>query len=348
MTHPYVLTRIETLKQKVLSGGSIAYDDALFLIDLENKEDVDALAKAAYEITLHFSGGKFDLCSLINAKSGMCTEDCGFCAQSIHFDTGVATYDMVDRETAFDRAKLMQSKGADSYCLVCSGDQLSDCDFEKIVDIMSYIIEHVDIDIDCSIGFLSKERAERLRQIGVRRINHNLQSSREFYPKIVTTHSYDDRLNTAKVVKAAGLELCSGGILGMGESRQDRIKLAFELRNLEPTVVPLNFLNPRPGTPLEGRAKLDTCEIIKTIAVFRFILPRAILELAGGREVNLAEYQYEAIKAGGNGLIIGGYLTTPAGSAERDRQMVREAGYALEPSESELSVIPAQAGIQEN
>jgi len=331
------IERIGQLKHKVLSGEKVNLEEARFLIALDDREEIDVLTRAAMQITQHFSQGKFDLCSLINAKSGMCTEDCGFCSQSIHFDTGVATYPLVDKETACKRAELMKANGADSYCLVCSGDQLSDLDFDQICDTLAYIKERVDIDLDCSIGFLDRKRAEKLREIGVRRINHNLQSSREFYPKIVTTHSYDDRLNTIRVIKAAGIEVCCGGIMGMGETREDRIKLAFELSEIEPTVVPINFLNPRPGTPLEDNTQIDPNELIKTVSVFRFILPKAILELAGGREVNLGSYQLDAIKAGANGLIIGGYLTTPAHDVEKDRSLIRDAGYDLEPSEIELS-----------
>lgn len=341
------IDRIQELKQRVLTGGKINLDDARFMIELEDREEIDVLTKAAMEITEHFSQGKFDLCSLINAKSGMCTEDCGFCSQSIHFDTGVETYPLVDKETALKRAQLMKANGANSYCLVCSGDQLSDRDFDQICETLAYIRERVEIDLDCSIGFLDRERAERLREIGVRRVNHNLQSSREFYPKIVSTHTYDDRLNTIRVLKKAGLEVCCGGIMGMGETREDRIKLALELAEVEPAVVPINFLNPRPGTPLEGAhlggaTQIEPHELIKTISVFRFILPRTILELAGGREFNLGQYQMDAIKAGANGLIIGGYLTTPAGEVEKDRNLVRNAGYDLELSENELAQTEAK------
>ena len=327
--------RILELKEKVIRGGAVTFEEAAFLIHLEGGDVIERLSDAAQEITLHFSGGKFDLCSLINAKSGMCIEDCGFCSQSVHYDTGVATYPMVDRETAFRRAKLMEENGADSYCLVCSGDQLSEADFEILCDTVAYIRRHVKIDIDVSIGFLDRRRAECLRALGVRRVNHNLQSSREFYPNIVTTHTYDDRLNTLRVLKEVGLEVCSGGILGMGETREDRLKLAFQLREIEPRVVPLNFLNPRSGTPLEGRPQEEVWELVKTVAVFRFILPRVILELAGGREHNLGGHQLRALRAGGNGLIIGGYLTTPADAIEQDRRLVREAGYSLPLSSAE-------------
>ncbi|MBI4430266.1 MAG: biotin synthase BioB [Candidatus Omnitrophica bacterium] len=331
------IERIREIKSKVLRGERVSREEARFLIHLEDREDIQDLTQAALEITRRFSKGKFDLCSLINAKSGMCTEDCGFCSQSIHFETGVSTYPLVDKETALSRAELMKANGADSYCLVCSGDQLSDRDFEQICETLSYVRQRVDIDLDCSIGFLDRKRAERLREIGVRRVNHNLQSSREFYPKIVTTHSYDDRLNTLNVLKEAGLEICCGGIIGMGESREDRIQLALQLTEVEPTVVPINFLNPREGTPLEGRPKIEPLELIKTIAVFRFILPKVILELAGGREVNLGDLQLDAVLAGANGLIIGGYLTTPAGEVEKDRDLVRSAGYELAPSDFELN-----------
>lgn len=320
---------VDELKQRVIAGGKIAFAEAQALLDMDVHDPLfEALLRASAEVTEHFHKGRFDFCSLVNAKSGLCVEDCGFCSQSMHYETGVATYPLLDREKVLLRAQAMEREGAHSFCLVTSGDQLSDEDFEKVIDALAYVKQQVSIDLDVSIGFLSDERVARLKAAGVRRVNHNLQSSREFYPEIVSTHGFDDRLETVRRVKKGGLEVCCGGILGMGESREDRLRLAFELSELDPTIVPINVLNPRPGTPLASAPPIDPLEVVKTIAVFRFILPKAVLELAGGREVNLGDrFQELALRAGANGLIIGGYLTTPAGAVERDRELVRRAGY---------------------
>ncbi len=321
--------QIDELKRRVIEGGQVTFEEASALLAMDAHDSLfEALLRASAEITEHFHQGRFDFCSLINAKSGLCVEDCGFCSQSMHYETGVATYPLLDREKVLLRAQAMEREGAHSFCLVTSGDKLSDEDFEHVIDSLAYVKQHVAIDLDVSIGFLTEERVSRLKAAGVRRVNHNLQSSREFYPDIVSTHSFDDRLETVKRIKKGGLEVCCGGILGMGESREDRLKLAFELSKLDPTIVPINVLNPRPGTALQDAPSIDPLEVVKTIAVFRFILPKAVLELAGGREVNLGrQFQEMALRAGANGLIIGGYLTTSAEAVERDRNLVRRAGY---------------------
>lgn len=320
---------IERLAERVTQGGKIAHQEALDLLAIEPASALfEVLLKASAGITQHFHQGRFDFCSLINAKSGLCVEDCGFCAQSMHYETGVNTYPLLDREKVLLRAQAMEREGAHSFCLVTSGDKLSDEDFDKVIDALSYVKRHVAIDLDVSIGFLTEERVARLKAAGVRRVNHNLQSSREFYSEIVSTHTFDDRLETVRRIRAGGLELCCGGILGMGESREDRLRMAFALAEIEPHIVPINVLNPRPGTPLADRPPIDPFEVVKTIAVFRFILPKSILELAGGREVNLGDrFQEMSMRAGANGIIIGGYLTTPAEAIERDRELVRRAGY---------------------
>jgi biotin synthase len=188
------------------------------------------------------------------------------------------------------------------------------------------------MNIDASLGFVTKEQAALLRDAGVRRFNHNLQSSREFYPQIVSTHTYDTRLDTLRALLEGGMELCSGGILGMGESREDRVKMAFELKRFHPECVPVNILNPRPGTPLENTPPMNPLEAVKTIAVFRFILPRANIKLAGGREGGLQAYQEMALQGGANGLIIGGYLTTEGNPIAKDFAMLKRAGYEVEHS----------------
>ena len=322
--------RVEHLKKRVLEGDGINYEEALELIHLEDSEDLDFLLEAAREITHHFNSTKPGLCSLLNAKSYLCGEDCGFCAQSVRFDTQADRYLLMEPEKVVEAAKRAEKLGAQNFCIVTSGAAPTEEEFEKIVLILERLSRESRLNLDASLGFITEEQARHLREIGLRRFNHNLQSSREFYPEIVSTHTYDTRLGTLRAVLEGGLELCSGGILGMGETREDRVKLAFELKPYLPHCIPMNVLNPRPGTPLEDQPKPDPAEILKTIAVFRFIHPKANIKLAGGREVNLTpEEQEQALKGGANGLIIGGYLTTSGNPVEADFKMLERAGFEV-------------------
>ncbi len=324
------LERIESLKKRVLEGGEIGYEEALSLIQLEEPQEIDSLLKAANEITRHFNSNQPGLCSLLNTKSYLCGEDCGFCAQSVRFDTQADRYGLMHPEKVVDAAKRAETRGAQNFCIVTSGAAPTEDEFEKILEILKRLAEETRLNLDASLGFITEEQARRLKKIGLRRFNHNLQSSREFYPRIVSTHTYETRLNTIRALLEGGLELCSGGILGMGETQEDRVKLAFELKPYAPHCIPINLLNPRPGTPLEDQPKPDPQEVLKTIAVFRFIHPRANIKLAGGREVNLtAEEQGTALRGGANGLIMGGYLTTSGNPVEEDFKMLREAGYEV-------------------
>lgn len=322
--------RIEFLKQRVLEGGEIDYEEALHLIELQDPDEVHSLLEAAHEITRRFNSNRPGLCSLLNAKSYLCGEDCGFCAQSVRFDTQADRYGLMHPEKVVEAAKRAERHGAQNFCIVTSGAAPGDEEFEKIIEILRRLAEETRLNLDASLGFITEEQARRLKEAGLRRFNHNLQSSREFYPRIVSTHTYETRLNTIQALLEGGLELCSGGILGMGETREDRVKLAFELKPYLPHCIPMNILNPRPGTPLQDQPKPDPQEILKTVAVFRFIHPRANIKLAGGREVNLTpEEQEQALRGGANGLIVGGYLTTSGNPVEEDLKMLRQAGYEV-------------------
>lgn len=321
---------IQTLKNKVLEGGEVTLEESIRLISVETPEEMSELLEAAREITRHFNSKEPGICSLLNAKSYLCGEDCGFCSQSVRFDTAVDRYGLMNPETVVEAAKRAEKKGAHNFCIVTSGAAPSDEDFEKIVEILAKLREETQLNLDASLGFITEAQARKLKEIGLRRFNHNLQSSREFYPKIVSTHTYETRLETIKALIEGGLELCSGGILGMGETREDRVKLALELKPHAPHCIPINVLNPRPGTPLENQPKPEPKEILKTIAVFRFIHPRANIKLAGGREVNLTqEEQAQALRGGANGLIIGGYLTTSGNPVEDDLKMLETAGFRV-------------------
>lgn len=321
---------IEDLKNKVLAGKELSHEEAMQLIGIEisDKENLDALLEAARQITFHFNSDEPGLCSLVNAKSYLCGEDCGFCSQSVRFDTRVNRYKLMSSDEVVAAAKSFEKKGAVNFCVVTSGGDLNDKEFDQVIEIYKRLTAETNMNLDGSLGFLTPERVERLKEAGLRRFNNNLQSSREFYPKIVSTHTYDKRIETMKMLQDGNVEICSGGILGMGETREDRVKLAFELKPFEPHCLPMNILNPRPGTPLENLPQPDPMEMVKTIAVYRFIHPKANIKLAGGREINLGnDYQEVALKGGANGLIIGGYLTTEGNPIKADFEMLQRAGF---------------------
>lgn len=321
---------IGTLKDRVIAGGAIEYEEALALIEIEDVDLAGELLKAAHEVTLAFHTTKAGLCSLINAKSYLCGEDCSFCAQSVRYETAVGRYELLEPEIIMGAAKKAEQQGAQNFCIVTSGGSLSDDEFDRIVEVVKQLRQATKLGIDASLGFLTPGRVKRLREAGLRRFNNNLQTSREFYPQIVSTHSYDTRIETLEYLRDGGLELCSGGILGMGETREDRVKMAFELKRFAPECFPVNILNPRPGTPLEHAPKLDSFEILKAIAVYRFILPKSNIKLAGGREANLSDEEQErALTGGANGLILGGYLTTAGNPVDRDLTMLRRIGYSV-------------------
>lgn len=337
---------IEELKQKVLNGGEVSFDEAMKLIEIEDSNDLDALLEAAREITFHFNSNEPGLCALINAKSYLCGEDCGFCSQSVRFDTRVNRYQLMKPQEVLEAAKAFERKGTKNFCIVTSGGELNDKEFEEVLEIYSLLKKETDMNLDGSLGFINPERVERLKAAGLRRFNSNLQSSREFYPQIVSTHTYDKRVETLEMLQRGEVEICSGGILGMGETRADRVKLALELKPFAPHCLPMNVLNPRPGTPLENVPTPDPDEMVKTIAVFRFIHPKANIKLAGGREVNLGNhYQEKSLKGGANGLIIGGYLTTEGNPMRADIEMLRRSGF--EPPKAMDQAVPKNSEAAE-
>ena len=320
---------ITELKERVIQGGEITYQEALALIEIDDTNLLDELRRAAHEITLAFNSNKAGLCSLINAKSYLCGEDCGFCAQSVRFETSVARYELLEPDIIVEAAKRAEKFGAQNFCIVTSGGELNDIELEHMVDVIKRLKQETKMGIDGSLGFMTPERTARLKEAGIRRLNNNLQSSREFYPEIVSTHTYDTRIDTNQVIRDGGIELCSGGILGMGESKEDRVKMAFELKKFAPECLPVNVLNPRPGTPLENVPPISNFEILKTIAVYRFILPKSNIKLSAGREISLGAEQDKALQGGANGLIVGGYLTTSANPVQEDLAMLRRTGYEV-------------------
>jgi len=327
---------IQELKTRVLAGGSITLDEALSLSSIKDPSALDFLLNAAHEITNKFRPSRPDLCSLVNAKSYLCSEDCGFCSQSSHYKTGVKRYPLMSPEEILREAKKSEANGVQSFCVVTSGETLNGAEFEQVLETFRLLSEQTQLHLDGSLGNLTAEQIRKLRAAGMRRFNHNLQCSREFYPKIVSTHTYDKRMETLKCLEENGVEVCSGGIFGMGETPGDRIRLAFELKPFNLHCLPVNVLNPRPGTPLEGKQPVSPEEVVKTVAIFRFIHPRANIKLAGGREMNLGVYfQEKALRGGANGFVVGGYLTTAGNPLEEDLDMLRHAGFSMEDAQEE-------------
>jgi biotin synthase len=314
---------IDFCMNKVISGESISFEEAEKLLC---SQDIVSLAYSANVITRKFNGYGIDVESLLNAKSGKCPEDCSFCAQSSFYNTKISKYPLLPKQVVIVRAKEAERQGASSFCLVCAYRSPPEEEFRQICDTIEALKKEVSIDINASLGFMTLERARRLKSLGIKRYNHNLEASDSFFSQICKTHDFADRVKTAKIVKESGLELCCGGIIGMGETVKQRIELAFALAALNPDEVPINILIPKEGTPM---AQIDTItpeEAIRTIAVWRFIMPKVILKLAGGREVHFSDNGRTALRAGANGIISGGYLTTGGNEMSNDLNMIHEIG----------------------
>jgi biotin synthase len=317
---------IDTLISKVFNNKQISFEEAYNLLSTDK---ISALAKGANTITRKFNGQIVDIESLVNAKSGNCPEDCSFCAQSSFYKTGISKYPLLPTDKLIDHARNAKNEGSTSFCLVCAYRSPPEKDFEQICDAISKIKYNIDIDVNVSLGFMTLERAKKLKNLGVKRYNHNLETAKSYFSQICTTHDYEDRINTGKIVKEAGLELCCGGIIGMGESPKQRLELAFSLAELHPDEVPINILISREGTPLMYNHPLSNEDIIKTIAVWRFIMPKTILKIAGGREKYFRDKGRYALQAGANGIISGGYLTTGGNPHNKDIEMIKEIGFEV-------------------
>jgi len=297
--------------------------DAIAALPLDHLPDLVALA---HKVRLAYCGPEVELESLINAKSGACPEDCAFCSQSARHSTDVDVYAFLDLDEVLDAARATKAAGATQFCIVVAVRGPSERLLDKVIEAVDVVHAETGLEVACSLGLLDPAQAARLAAAGVKRYNHNLEACREVFPQICTTHSYDDRVQTAQLAIDAGMELCCGGILGMGETLSQRIDFAFELAALEPCEVPINLLDPRPGTPLADQTTLSPREALQAIALFRLIMPAAWLRLAGGREKVLGELQAMGLLAGANALIIGNYLTTTGRSAEEDHALLDALG----------------------
>ena len=316
---------LEKLKNKVLNGGDISRQEAIDLY----KEDYDELRKAAEEIREHFCQDQFDMCTIINAKSGRCPENCKFCAQSAHSNTEVEAYSLLDKDIIVKDAVDKYRRGVPRYSLVSSGRSLTEDDIDKVCEIVKEIHEQEpEVKVCLSGGLISAEGFKKLKDAGVLRIHNNLESSENFFKEICTSHTYDQKVQAIKNAKDAGMEVCSGGIIGLGEGIEDRVDMFFNLKDLNVASIPVNVLNPVKGTALENNKILDQEEINRTIAICRFINPKAAIRLAGGR-ANMEELGKSCFRSGANAAITGDMLTTRGASLEDDMQMVKEMDYDI-------------------
>lgn len=314
---------IKDLEIRILSGEYINFQEAMALTELRKNDEIEQLCLSANNIRKTFCGNKVDLCSIMNAKSGRCSEDCKFCAQSVHYNTNAEVYDLASKEVALKLAKENESEGVNRFSLVTSGRGITSSDFEKVLDIYEKLNRELKMKLCASLGILEYDKLLKLKERGITMYHHNLETSREFYKEICTTHSYEERIDTIKAAQKAGIPVCSGGIIGLGESWVDRINLAFELKELKVMSIPVNVLNPVKGTPLEDSKNLSQDDILKTIAIFRFINPKALIRLAGGRNL-IRDLGKECFNSGANATITGNYLTTSGNKICDDKKMISE------------------------
>jgi biotin synthase len=320
--------RIAELGKRVLAGGSIVWEEGLWLFGLEKSADIFDLLSWANRIREHFKGNKVHLCSIVNIKAGGCSENCKFCAQSAAYQTASPRYGMIEAEPIRAAAEEAKANGVVGLGLVAAWRGVDEGPvLDEICGRLTELKESGKARPDASLGIIKSQTvANRLKEAGLECYNHNLESSRRFFPEVCTTHTYDERVQTIRHLKQAGIKICSGGILGMGETREDRCELAFALRELGAHIIPINILNPIEGTPFARREPLAPLEILKSIACFRFILPKQELMIAGGRTVNLRDMQSMIFQAGASAMMVGNYLTTLNQPVEKDLQMLKDLG----------------------
>lgn len=316
------MTFVKKLTERICSGGEITKEEALLLY----KEPLEELCRAADRIREHFCKDAFDICTIINGKSGRCSEDCKYCAQSAYYYTSAEEYPLLNTEEIVNQAEYNADRGVHRFSIVTSGRALEDSEIEQMCGAIRAIRRRADIRVCVSFGLLSEEQFRRVKEAGASRVHNNLETSRRNFSNICTTHTFEDKVNAIKAARAAGLTVCSGGIMGLGETEEDRVDMAFTLRELGIKSVPVNMLNPIPGTPYEENARLTVDDMRRITAVYRFILPDAFIRLAGGR--GLMEDKGEGcFCSGANAAISGDMLTTAGYTIETDLEMLRRLGY---------------------
>lgn len=313
------------LTQRVLAGGCPNADEAKIILGASGA-DFTLLLAGAHRIRERAFGNRIELCSIINAKSGRCAENCAFCAQSAHHRTSAPTYPLKTLDEIVQGALQAQAEGSHCYGIVTSGTRVREGEeFERILAAIRKIRATTSIEPSASLGLLDQQTARALAEAGCVTYHHNLETARSFFPNICTTHDYEEDVQTVLLAKAAGMKVCCGGIFGLGETLEQRAELAFTLRELEVDSVPLNFLNPITGTPLEGKKDLTPLDCLRIIVLFRYLLPERRISVCGGREPNLRDFQSWIFMAGASGTMVGNYLTTSGRDRDADLQMFRDA-----------------------
>ncbi|WP_088105829.1 biotin synthase BioB [Halalkalibacter urbisdiaboli] len=316
------------LSEKVLEGHELTNDEACSILECPD-EEVLLLMHAAYQIRKHYYGNKVKLNMIMNAKSGLCPENCGYCSQSSISEAPIDSYRMVNKETLLTGAKRAHDLNIGTYCIVASGRGPSNREVDQVVDAVKEIKETYGLKVCACLGILKPEQAKRLKEAGVDRYNHNLNTSKNHHDSITTSHTYDDRVNTVVTAKESGLSPCSGVIVGMKESVQDVVDMAKSLRALDADSIPVNFLHAIDGTPLEGVDELNPLYCLKVLALFRFINPSKEIRISGGREVNLRSLQPLGLYAA-NSIFVGDYLTTAGQEESADHKMLQDLGFEIE------------------
>ena len=314
---------LEIARTQVLEDGvGLTHEQASECLRLPD-ERVDELLDLAHEVRLAWCGDEVEVEGIVSVKTGGCPEDCHFCSQSGGFDSPVRSA-WLDVPALVKAAKETAAIGASEFCIVAAVRGPDERLMAQIRDGVKAILDEVEINVACSLGILAQEQVDELVELGVHRYNHNLETARSFFPYVVTTHSYDERVDTCRMVSRAGMELCCGGIVGMGESLDQRAEFAVELAALVPDEVPLNFLNPRPGTPFGDRTPMSAVDALRAVATFRLVMPGTILRFAGGREITLGDLAERGVRGGINAMIVGNYLTTLGRPAEQDLTMLKD------------------------
>jgi len=322
------VSRIGELGRRVLGGGEITREEGRWLFGLEEQADIIDLLSWANRIREHFKGNKIHLCSIVNIKAGGCSENCRFCSQSAAYQTEAPRYGLVENGPVLAAAAEARANGVTALGLVAAWRGLEEGPvLDEICGQLEALKQSGNARPDASLGIIKSQNvADRLKDAGLECYNHNLETSERFFPQVCSTHSYEERVQTIRFLQQAGIKICSGGILGMGETREDRCELAFSLKEIGAHVVPINILNPIDGTPFGDRPPLPPLEILKSIACFRFILPRQEIMVAGGRAVNLRDTQSLMFLAGASAMMVGNYLTTLNQPVEKDLQMLKDLG----------------------
>jgi biotin synthase len=315
------------LAGRVLAGHQVTHQEALGILRAGDEDLLDILA-AGYKLRRRWFGNTVQLYFLMNAKSGLCPEDCHYCSQSKVSSADIPRYNLLSREKLLDGARLAAERGSKTYCIVISARGPSEREIQAVEKIVPEVKARHDLEVCACLGLLTRDQANRLAACGVDKVNHNLNTSAEFYGQICSTHSYEDRVETLKAVRAAGLALCSGGIIGMGERDEDVVRMAMALRELEVESIPLNFLIDIEGTPLAHSGRLNPRYCLKALAMFRFVNPTSELRIAGGRELHLGSLQALGLYAA-NSMFVGDYLTTKGQPPEADYKMIEELGFTV-------------------